>query len=286
VAGTDPAKPSDTALLSGRGNLALRIASSAVLMPLALVAAYFGGTFFVLFWTAAALCVIWEWDTLVCAREKNPVLTIGAVAIAGAGLLLMLGRSATVLALIALGMMGAATLAPKTLRRWCVAGVMYAGVLLVCPVLLRRDPALGFQALLFLFVVVWLTDVLAYFAGRALGGPKLMPLVSPKKTWSGALGGTAAAMLGGTAVGMYFGFPNLAAVALVALVLSVAAQGGDLLESWIKRRFDAKDASSLIPGHGGVMDRLDGFVAAALLAILIGFVRGGTENPARGLLIW
>ncbi len=282
----DPAKPSGTALITERGNLALRIASSAVLVPVALAVAYFGGTVFVLFWTAAALCVIWEWDTLVCAHEKNPVLTIGAVAIAGAGLLLILGRTMTVLALIALGMMGAATLASRSLRGWCVAGVLYAGLILVGPVLLRRDPAFGFQALLFLFAVVWLTDVLAYFSGRMLGGPKLMPNVSPKKTWSGALGGAVGGTLGGTAVAMYFGIANLTMTALVALCLSVAAQAGDLLESWIKRRFDAKDASSLIPGHGGVMDRLDGFVAAALVAMLIGLVRGGTENPASGLLIW
>jgi phosphatidate cytidylyltransferase len=282
----DPAKPSGTALWTGRGNLALRIVSSAVLAPVALAAAYFGGTLFVLFWMAAALCVIWEWDTLVCAHEKNPVLTIGAVAVAGAGLLLMLGRTLSVFALIALGMMGAATLASRALRGWCVAGVLYAGVLLVCPVLLRRDPVFGFQALLFLFIVVWLTDVVAYFAGRALGGPKLMPRVSPKKTWSGALGGAAGGTLGAIAVGMHYEFPNLAAVALVAIFLSIASQAGDLLESWIKRRFDAKDASSLIPGHGGVMDRLDGFVAAALLAMLIGVSRGGAQNPASGLLIW
>ena len=282
----DPAKPSGTALWTGRGNLALRIVSSAVLAPVALAAAYFGGTLFVLFWMAAALCVIWEWDTLVCAHEKNPVLTIGAVAVAGAGLLLMLGRTLSVFALIALGMMGAATLASRALRGWWVAGVLYAGVLLVCPVLLRRDPVFGFQALLFLFIVVWLTDVVAYFAGRALGGPKLMPRVSPKKTWSGALGGAAGGTLGAIAVGMHYEFPNLAAVALVAIFLSIASQAGDLLESWIKRRFDAKDASSLIPGHGGVMDRLDGFVAAALLAMLIGVSRGGAQNPASGLLIW
>jgi phosphatidate cytidylyltransferase len=286
VAGADPAKPSNTPIWADRGNLALRVASSAVLAPLAIAAAYFGGTLFVLFWMAAALCVIWEWDTLVSAHEKNPVLTIGAVAIAGAGVLLMLGRTITVFALIALGMMGVATLASRSLRVWCVAGVAYAGVLLVCPVLIRRDAALGFQALLFLFVVVWLTDVLAYFAGRALGGPKLMPAVSPKKTWSGALGGAVGGTLGGLSVGMYLGFPRLSVVALIAFLLSTASQAGDLLESWIKRRFDAKDASSLIPGHGGVMDRLDGFVVAALLAMLIGGVRGGIENPARGLLIW
>ena len=282
----DPAKPTDAATLAGRSNLILRVVSSLVLAPVAIASAYFGGIVFVLLWTAAALCVIWEWDTLVCAHEKNPGLTIGAVAIAGASILLILGRTATVIALVALGMLGAATLSSRALRGWCVAGVLYAGVLLIAPVLLRRDAAFGFQALMFLFLVVWATDVVAYFCGRAFGGPKLMPSVSPKKTWSGAIGGTAGGVLGGVAVAVYFGTPRLAAIALVAVVLSVASQAGDLLESSIKRRFNAKDSGSLIPGHGGVMDRVDGFVIAALIAAMLGVSRGGVESPAQGLLIW
>ena len=148
-------------------------------------------------------------------------------------------------------------------RAWCAAGLLYAAALLIAPVLLRRDAAFGFAAILFLFVIVWLTDIAAYFVGRAIGGPKLMPRVSPKKTWSGAIGGTLAGVLGGVVVAQQFGVASLAAVAVVALVLSVVSQAGDLLESAIKRQFDAKDASQLIPGHGGLMDRLDGFVAAA-----------------------
>lgn len=286
VQGMDPTKPTDVASLAGRSNLILRVVSSLVLAPVAIAAAYFGGIVFVLFWTVAALCVIWEWDTLVCAHEKNPVLTIGAVAIVGASVLLILGRTATVIALVALGMLGAATLASKELRGWCVAGVLYAGALLIAPVLLRRDAALGLQALMFLFFVVWATDVVAYFCGRAFGGPKLMPAVSPKKTWSGAIGGTAGGVFGGVAVAAYFGTPRLTAIALVALVLSVVSQAGDLLESFIKRRFNAKDSGSLIPGHGGVMDRVDGFVIAALVAAMLGVSRGGIDSPAQGLLIW
>jgi phosphatidate cytidylyltransferase len=113
-----------------------------------------------------------------------------------------------------------------------------------------------------------------------------MPGVSPNKTWSGALGGTAAGIIGGVAVAQVAGGRNLATVALVALVLSVIAQAGDFLESAIKRRFYAKDAGALIPGHGGLMDRLDGFVTAATAAVLIGLLHGGLDAPARGLMMW
>lgn len=282
----DPAKPSGAALLNRRSNLALRVASSLILAPVAVAAAYFGGWIFALFWTVAAICILWEWDTLVCAHDKRPVLTIGAVAIAGGAFLLTLERTVTAIALIVLGMMGVATLAAKARRGWCVAGVIYAGALLTAPILLRRDVELGFVAIVLLFMVVWLTDILAYFCGRAIGGPKLMPAVSPNKTWSGAVGGTLAGIAGGVAVASYAGIANLAAVAVLAFVLSVASQAGDLFESAVKRRFDAKDASSLIPGHGGVMDRLDGFVVAAVLAAALGVARGGLDHPAHGLLVW
>jgi phosphatidate cytidylyltransferase len=282
----DPVKPFGAALLVGRSNLVIRIVSSLLLAPMAVAAAYFGGIVFVAFWVIAAICVLWEWDTLVCAQDKRPVLTIGSVAIAGAGLLLILSRTGAPIALIVLAMIGVVTLAPKSRRAWCAGGVLYAGALLIAPVLLRRDPGLGFAALVFLFTVVWLTDIVAYFCGRGIGGPKLLSRVSPNKTWSGALGGALGGVIGGVAVASYAGITNLVAVAVLALVLSIASQAGDLLESAIKRQFDAKDASGLIPGHGGVMDRVDGFVIAAIVAAAIGIGRGGLDLPAQGLLVW
>jgi phosphatidate cytidylyltransferase len=169
---------------------------------------------------------------------------------------------------------------------WIIAGIGYAGIMLLAPLLLRADNAYGFLALVLLFAIVWTTDVLGYFAGRAFGGPKLLPAVSPKKTWSGAIAGTLGAMVVAVLVANYFGTFNTTAIAIIALLLSIMAQLGDLLESWVKRQFGAKDASHLIPGHGGVMDRLDGFWAAALLGCLIGLVRGGFDGAARGLLVW
>lgn len=169
---------------------------------------------------------------------------------------------------------------------WNVAGIGYAGIMLAAPVVLRGDVEFGVLAILLLFAIVWTTDILGYFAGRAFGGPKLWPAISPKKTWSGAIAGTLGATIVAFVVTRAFGAFNGGAIAAVAFALSVVAQLGDLLESWIKRKFGAKDASHLIPGHGGVMDRLDGFWSAAFVGCLLGLLRGGFEGAARGLLIW
>ena len=168
---------------------------------------------------------------------------------------------------------------------WIAAGVGYAGIMFAAPVILRSDAELGMPAIMLLFTIVWTTDILGYFAGRAFGGPKLWPAVSPKKTWSGALAGTLGAIIVTVVSARWLGAMHSVAVATIALGLSVVAQLGDLLESAIKRKFSAKDASHLIPGHGGVMDRLDGFIAAALLAALIGAARGA-PTIAEGLFVW
>jgi phosphatidate cytidylyltransferase len=169
---------------------------------------------------------------------------------------------------------------------WAAGGVVYAGVVLLSPTLLRNDPKFGLQALLFLFAVVWSTDICAYLIGRAVGGPLLWPRVSPNKTWSGAIGGLIGGVAAGIAVAYASGGARAAIAGVLALVLSIVAQGGDLFESAVKRRFGVKDTSHLIPGHGGVMDRLDGFLVAALAAVLIGILRQGVAAPGRGLLAW
>lgn len=287
MSGAHPAEePPGLSILAGRSNLVLRIVSSLVLAPVAIAAAWFGGVVFVAFWTIAAVIVLWEWQTLVCGHDRNSVLTVGAAALIGAAAVLIVGWFGIAIALVALGGFAIAALASRERRGWCVAGIVYAAAILIAPVLLRRDASFGFAAIMLLFVIVWLTDIAAYFAGRAIGGPKLMPRVSPKKTWSGAVGGTLAGVVGAVGVAHMSSVASLAAVAGVALVISVVSQGGDLLESAIKRRFNTKDASQLIPGHGGLMDRLDGFVAAAVAGALIGLMHGGLHAPARGLMVW
>jgi phosphatidate cytidylyltransferase len=168
---------------------------------------------------------------------------------------------------------------------WRVAGVIYAAIVFMAPVLLRADVNNGFVALVFLFAIVWMTDIMGYVVGRALGGPKLWPAVSPNKTRSGAIGGMAGALAAGIVIAAALSLAVLP-IAILSVILSMMAQAGDLFESAIKRRFGAKDTSHLIPGHGGLMDRLDGFITAALVAALIGIVRGGLSTAATGLLVW
>ena len=267
-------------------NLTLRILSAVVLAPLAIFAAYQGGWTFVLFWAVAAIAVLWEWTIMVVGASQRLMFLSCAGAIAIAGFVAGLGRPIVAILMVGLGGLAAAIFAPDERRVWITVGIGYSGALLLGPVFLRADGMFGFAVIVLLFAIVWTTDVFAYFAGRALGGPKLLPVVSPKKTWSGAIVGAIGAVLVALFIAGLFGSFKISAVVVIAFVLSVVSQCGDLFESWVKRQFGAKDSSHLIPGHGGVMDRLDGFWAAALVACVIGLARGGFDAPARGLLQW
>jgi phosphatidate cytidylyltransferase len=291
----NPVRFWSAAKLSG-GELALRICSALVLAPLALGIAYIGGWTFVAFWVVAAMVVLWEWTSVVAGRDQRPVLMAGGAAIVlaitlvgshgGAAEGIHAVRLLAAMTVLAMGMLGVAALAPRAERAWVAAGIPYAGAVGIAPVVLRSDAGLGFLAIVLLFAIVWATDIFAYFIGRAAGGPKLAPRFSPKKTWSGAIGGVVAAVVVAIVIARLAKLNGLLPIAMIAVLLSIAAQAGDLFESMLKRRFGAKDSGRLIPGHGGLMDRLDGFVAAAVLAALIGLARGGLEAPARGLLMW
>jgi phosphatidate cytidylyltransferase len=157
----------------------------------------------------------------------------------------------------------------------CAAGAL---------VWLRLDPVVGLANLLFILLVVWASDIGAYIVGRAIGGPRLAPAISPGKTWSGAFGGLAAACLAGVAMAVFAHVDGLAGrgwhAGGVAVLLGMVAQGGDLAESWFKRRAGVKDSSQLIPGHGGLLDRLDALLAVAPVAGLLAWFLG------RGTVIW
>ena len=283
VAGTDhPLR----AVGSRGGELALRVCSALVLVPIAIGTAYLGGCPFAVFWGLAAMGVLWEWISLVARSDHRTVLMTGGASLALAVALVATGHLLAAVIVLAISTLGVAALAPAKWRTWIAAGVPYAGALGVAPVVLRSDSEDGFLAVIFLFAIVWTTDVVAYFSGRAIGGPKLMAQVSPKKTWSGAIGGTLAAVIVAFVLAKVMALSGLFAIAMLAVVLSICAQGGDLFESFLKRRFGAKDSGHLIPGHGGLMDRLDGFITASVVAALIGLLRGGFEAPGRGLLVW
>ena len=275
-------------------NLTLRVMSAAMLAPAVLACTYAGGWVFLAVCVIAAGIILWEWTALV-ARSGDPrILGPGLTMLAAGALLVGFGRPEGAVAVLAIGavLAGLATAVwrvagrPVAATGWAIGGIVYAAIVLIGPAWLRRDPEWGLTALLFLFATVWITDIFAYFCGRAIGGPLLWPSISPRKTWSGALGGLIGGVAAGVGVAYASGVGRLGIVGVMGLLLSVVAQAGDLFESAVKRRFGAKDASHLIPGHGGLMDRLDGFLVAAVAALLIGLIRAGTAAPARGLLVW
>jgi phosphatidate cytidylyltransferase len=276
------------------GNFLRRTASAAVLAPLAILAVFLGSWVFTAVCAIAAAVVFWEWSVLVARAAGWRILGPGLAALFIAAILTQETMPYAAMGVVVLGAFTVAAVSaalPAALRsdvlaRWPAAGTIYAGIVLICPIVLRRDPELGVAALLFLFATVWATDIFAYLVGRALGGPLLWRRVSPNKTWAGAIGGLAGGIAAGAAVAYASAGTQPLVAGVLALILSIAAQLGDLLESWVKRRFGAKDASTLIPGHGGVMDRVDGLMLAALAAVLIGTLRMGMAASARGLLLW
>ena len=275
-------------------NFWMRLGSAAVLAPVAVACAYIGGWLFLLACGLAAAAILWEWTALAAGGADWRVLVPGVTALLGAMGLVGAADGGAAIGAIVIGAMLASVSVTAWPRHppaakaaaWAAGGVLYAGTALLGPALLRRDPQWGFAALLFLFATVWATDIFAYAVGRAVGGRLLWPSVSPNKTWAGALGGLVGGVAAAVAVAYSSGVTRLGVAGVLALVLSIVGQGGDLFESAVKRRFGAKDAGGLIPGHGGVMDRLDGFLVAALAAVVIGIVRQGLAAPARGLLAW
>jgi phosphatidate cytidylyltransferase len=271
----------------GKSELALRVASALVLAPLAVGGAVMGGSLFALFWTAAALLAMREWLCLVGFSGKRLMVMWG---VAGLGIavgawLAESGIHGSVIVPPLLGGLVLAAFRPAgSSRLWSFLGVLYTSVIALGPIALLHEPGQGLVPVLWVFAVVWLTDICAYFVGRAVGGPKLWPKVSPKKTWSGFVGGTVggvATALGVVAIARH-GFdlewawgPRLFGLTVLA---SIVGQGGDLFESFLKRRFGVKDTGHLIPGHGGVLDRLDSFIVVCLL--LVAAVQSGALGAA------
>jgi phosphatidate cytidylyltransferase len=264
-------------------NLMMRVVAALVLAPLAIALAYAGGWMWAFLVTLASIGLFVEWLSVVGAGQAGTT-GAGTIALAAMGFFVALGWL-TPVALIGLLGLVCITFLARDKRGWAAAGFLYAVAALVASVLVRQDPVNGFIALMFVLLVVWATDIGGYFAGRSIGGPKLWPRVSPKKTWAGALGGFGAslAVAGSFAT---FGLGKAVPLLVLSAVLSAVSQLGDLFESAVKRRFGVKDSSHLIPGHGGLMDRLDGFVAAVLVASIFGILRHGVHSAGSGLMVW
>jgi len=267
----------------------VRVLSALVMAAAALATAWLGGTVFVLFWLVAAFALFREWQCLLDAPRELARLLAGGSGLAVAAALASGGLAQWAAVAVAVTAVAVGALAGRVAGAWASAGAFYAGAMLLATLALRLSLLHGLAAILFVFAVVWGTDILAYFSGRLVGGPKLWPRVSPGKTWSGFGGGVLGGALAGVAtVAAMLGVTTqqAGAVFLVGLGLAIVSQGGDLFESAVKRRYGVKDSSNLIPGHGGVMDRLDGFAAAVVAAALLGVLRGGDLNGASGLLLW
>ncbi len=259
------------------GDLRKRVLSAAVLAPTALACIWLGADAWTALMAVAAGGLAYEWVRLCSERPWRMPGLVVPVAVLLSGLAAVLDRERWALVVVAAGAGSAWFLSRRSALG---AGVVYVGLASVALVWLRGDGAAGRANVLFLVVVVWASDIGAYLAGRLLGGPKLAPAISPGKTWSGAAGGLIAAMLIGEAAGQALAVAAYGRAALIAGLLGMAAQGGDLLESAIKRRFGVKDSGHLIPGHGGLLDRLDGLLTAAPTAAALAMVLG------RGVVLW
>jgi len=269
------------------GDVWVRTASALVLVAAAVGSLTLGGGVFATFWLVGAVGVYVEWQKLIGAPLPWTRQISGGLVLCLVAFLARKGFWEIAWVAMALSAAFNCWAVGPGYRRWAAFGVFYAGGLLLAVIGLRNADFFGPAAIGWLFAVVWGTDVCAYFAGRLIGGPKLCRRISPGKTWSGAVVGVICGAAFGAVAGHFWPDVNapLAPLFGLGLVAGSLAQCGDLFESAVKRRFDVKDSSHLIPGHGGFMDRLDGFIAAAIFAALFGLARG-LPSPAAGLFFW
>lgn len=270
----DTARPVD----DGRfDKLWSRVVSALVLAPLALAAVYVGPRVFAVVVVLAAFLMAHEWNVLCGGgrmRSSAGVLMLVLLAVAAAAAFRYFEYALLAVFGGAFLVYGGARISGHGAPSWIAAGAFYIGVPVVALIWLRADPELGRATVFWLLGVVWATDTGAFLAGRAVGGRRLAPVISPNKTWAGLFGGLFCAALGGVVAALWLGLQKLWLFVVLSAALALVAQAGDLAESKVKRHFGVKDSGRLIPGHGGMLDRLDGLLAVApglaLLYLLIG----------------
>ena len=262
-----------------------RLASGVVLAVAALALTWAGVWAFALLVLAVALIIAWEWGGIVREASVDTIFVVSALAVCTAVVLTASGTPGLGLITLAVGAILAALLGFGDRGHLSSLGVLYAGLPAISLIWLRSSPQWGFLAVLFVLVAVWATDTGAYAAGRAFGGPRLAPRWSPNKTWTGLVGGVVSAMLLAAVLGYVAETGSIGRMVVGAGVLAVVAQAGDIAESALKRQHGVKDASTLIPGHGGFMDRVDGLVFSATFAAVFGLLVN-VHDPARALLMW
>lgn len=267
-------------------DLLTRTGSAIVLMPLALYCIWEGGIWFQMFLAALAILVAHEWSAIVHGGSERAFVVLALSGLSGVFVTETQGLDSACLAILVLFLVSAlmwlANAGNGTI--WSLLGVFYVGLPMIAFVLLREDEIYGRTAVIWCFAIVWAADIFAYFFGRFLGGPKLAPNLSPKKTWAGLLGAVVGAALMSALIAISRGF-DIAILILIAAACALVEQAGDIFESALKRRYGVKDSGNFIPGHGGVMDRVDGLLAVALFAAVLGFIhRAG--SAAVGVLLW
>lgn len=279
-----PAKADSTVEVKRPGfpsDLKIRALSALVLAPIVLGAVWLGDLPFLLMIAVAIILMACEWARLTCAPNwyiEGCILAVSGVA--AAQLIVQSGETSGVLQislvcvtiLAGMSLIGFMGWVRGEQLRWRLLGVPYISLGPASLVWLREQENVGLTLILWLLLVIWAMDIGAYFAGRAIGGPKLAPRVSPNKTWAGLIGGMTSAAIVGGAVASVSGFRPVLLLAVVSALLGAWSQAGDIAESYVKRHFGVKDMSNLIPGHGGILDRLDGllFAAPAMVSIVIG----------------
>lgn len=266
-------------------DLGKRVVSALILVPVTLACLWAGG------WPWAALLLLglgllcWEWTRITGGEPRGTEGLMLNAAVLGGGVLGLLGQGGW--GLVWLGACAAAMLLradrPAVGRGWQPGGILYIGGAGLALAMLRQEPA-GLADVVFLLLVVWASDIGAYLAGRWLGGRKLAPAISPGKTRSGAAGGLVAAMAVGGVASQALAPGGLGTALALAATLGIVSQAGDLFESWVKRRFRVKDSSALIPGHGGLLDRVDSLLLAAPAAALLGMALG--RGVGLGDVLW
>jgi phosphatidate cytidylyltransferase len=263
-------------LLSGLTSLQQRVISALVLAPVAVAALYFGGVYFLLFLIGAAAIMAYEWCHASLEKTLGPVTVLTALTVIAALILTNKMQFIEIVTIVFSGSLLTALLAFFVKKRdrliWAFFGPLCVGAPVIALNAIRSNPEMGFALTFGLFLVIWATDIGAYFSGKAIGGPKIAPSISPNKTWAGLFGGMIAAMIVAYGVNVFLVGAPIAPIVILGLgaICAILAQAGDFAESAWKRQFGIKDASNLIPGHGGVMDRLDGvFLTAPSFLMLI-----------------
>ncbi|MBX9861848.1 MAG: phosphatidate cytidylyltransferase [Hyphomicrobium sp.] len=259
-----------------------RVLSGLLLAGAAFGLAWAGLLPFAAFVLVVAIAMSWEWSRVVRGAGIDLTLVVHAIAVTAAVALAAFGFVALGVAVLLIGTIIVLALEFGSHPLLSATGVMYAGLPAVALLWLRSDEPRGFLAILFIVLVVAATDTAAFAAGRLIGGPRLAPRVSPNKTWSGLAGGVSAAAGVAAAFAVVIGAP-VVPLAIVGLLMGLLAQAGDLAESALKRAFDVKDASQLLPGHGGFMDRMDGLVTVSV-AVAIAALFLNPQAPAHALL--